>query len=251
MGRIDDVGDEPTPRVELVSVCGTLGGKMTGPRGTYTADRAAALSGVPLSTVRWWAKHEILVPSVSQTRVMLWSYADLMQLRIIHWLRQPKVGGDEHEIPASTMNAVRRARAKLASLDLELWTEQGGPSVRVDHRGKVRLATEPSLERVDDGQRALGGRANHETVLEVLAPFETDSARGPDLICPRPDLRIVPGKLGGSPHIASTRIESQSVAARTTSGLSTNKIYQLYPDVGHRAIDQAIDLERQLADVPT
>src|ERR1035437_8112356 len=129
--------------------------QMIAPRGTYTADRAAALSGVPLSTVRWWANHEILVPSVSQTRVMLWSYADLMQLRIIHWLRKPKVGKDERrEIPASTMNAVRRARGRLASLDLELWTEEGGPSVRVDHRGTVWLATEPSLERVEDSQRA-------------------------------------------------------------------------------------------------
>ncbi len=216
-------------------------------RGTYTADRAAALSGVPPSTVRWWAKHAILVPSVSQTRVMLWSYADLMQLRIIHWLRQPKVGYDEREIPASTMNAVRRARAKLASLDLELWTEDGGPSVRVDHRGTVWLATEPSLERVDDGQRALGGQDTDDTVLEVLAPFETRGARGPDLMRPRPQLRIVPGKLGGSPHIAHTRVESQSIAALTASGLATAKVYELYPDIDRPAIDQAIDLEQQLA----
>jgi uncharacterized protein (DUF433 family) len=220
---------------------------MIGPRGAYPADRAAALSGVPLSTVRWWAKHDILVPSVSQTRVMLWSYADLMQLRIIHWLRQPKVGTDEREIPPSTMNAVRRAREELASLDLELWTEDGGPSVRVDHRGDVWLATEPSLERVEDNQRALGGRDANDTVLEVLAPFQTESARGPDLIRPRPQLRIVPGKLGGSPHIERTRVDSQSVGALTTSGLPTAKIYELYPDIGHPAIDQAIDLENQLA----
>jgi uncharacterized protein (DUF433 family) len=220
---------------------------MTLPRGAYTADRAAALSGVPLSTVRWWAKHDILVPSVSQTRVMLWSYADLMQLRIIHWLRQPKVGKDEREIPASTLNAVRRARTKLASLDLDLWTDDGGPSIRVDHRGDVWLATQPSLERAEDSQRALGGADAEDTVLEVLAPFQTSVARGPDLVCPRPQLRIVPGKLGGSPHIRSTRIESQSVGALTASGLPTARIYQLYPDVGHPAIDQAIDLEQQLA----
>ncbi len=217
------------------------------PRGAYTADRAAALSGVPLSTVRWWAKHEILVPSVSRSRVMLWSYADLMQLRVIHWLRQPKVGEDEREIPPSTMNAVRRARAKLASLELELWTENGGPPVRVDHRGEVWIAAEASLERSQDGQRALGGPDPDDTVLEVLAPFQTSGARGPDLICPRPHLRIVPGKLGGSPHIERTRLESQDVAALTASGLPRAKIYQLYPDVGHSAIDQAIDLEEQLA----
>lgn len=178
---------------------------------------------------------------------MLWSYADLMQLRIVHWLRQPKVGKDEREIPPSTMNAVRRARAKLSSLDLELWTEDGGPSVRVDHAGTVWLTTEPSLERVEDSQRALGGRDEDDTILEVLAPFATGSARGPDLICPRPQLRIAPGKLGGSPHITRTRLESQSVAALTASGLPTAKIYELYPDIDRPAIDQAIDLEDQLA----
>lgn len=178
---------------------------------------------------------------------MLWSYADLMQLRIIHWLRQPKKGTDELEIPASTLNAVRRARTKLASLDLELWTEDGGPSVRVDHQGNVWLATEPSLERADDGQRALGGAGPGDTVLEILAPFQTSSARGPDLTHPRPHLRIVPGKLGGSPHIAHTRVESQAVGALTASGLPVAKIYELYPDVDHPSIDQAIDLEQQLA----
>lgn len=33
-----------------------------GPRGAYSADRAASLSGVPKSTVHYWARKEILVP---------------------------------------------------------------------------------------------------------------------------------------------------------------------------------------------
>jgi DNA-binding transcriptional MerR regulator len=41
------------------------------PVGAYTADRAAALSGVPKSTIHWWARNDVLVPGVSATRVML------------------------------------------------------------------------------------------------------------------------------------------------------------------------------------
>jgi DNA-binding transcriptional MerR regulator len=41
--------------------------------GAYAADRAAALSGVPQSTIHWWARNEILIPSVSAERVKLWS----------------------------------------------------------------------------------------------------------------------------------------------------------------------------------
>lgn len=54
------------------------------PRGAYTAERAAALSGVPKSTIHYWARQDILVPSVSAERVKLWSYGDLMALRTIY-----------------------------------------------------------------------------------------------------------------------------------------------------------------------
>ena len=73
-----------------------------------------------------------------------------------------------------------------------------------------------------------------------------EGTRGPEPKRPRPRLRIVPGKLGGSPHVAHTRLESQALGALATSGLSLAKIYQLYPQVEHDAIDDALDLERQL-----
>src|SRR5690349_22928317 len=106
-------------------------------RGAYTADRAAALAGVPLSTVHYWARNEILVPSVSPTRVKLWSYTDLMGLRTIYWLRQRKVTTEGWGVPATTMPAVRQALSLLRELDLALWTEDGGPSVAVDPTGEI------------------------------------------------------------------------------------------------------------------
>ena len=60
-------------------------------------------------------------------------------------------------------------------------------------------------------------------------------------------MRIVPGKLGGSPHVAHTRLESQALGALEASGLGTAKIYRLYPNIESQAIDDALDLERQLA----
>jgi hypothetical protein len=51
--------------------------------GCYDARRAAALSGVPRSTVYDWARRDIVVPSISPEREKLWSYADLMALRIV------------------------------------------------------------------------------------------------------------------------------------------------------------------------
>src|SRR5262245_13790019 len=60
------------------------------PRTAYVADRAAALAGVPKSTVHYWARTKLLVPSVSAERTKLWSYEDLMKLRTIEWLRRTK-----------------------------------------------------------------------------------------------------------------------------------------------------------------
>jgi len=215
------------------------------PRGAYPADRAAALSGVPVSTVHYWARKDILPPSISAQRVKLWSYPDLMGLRIIYWLRQTKTAPDGAEVPRTTMPAVKRALRQLAELDLSLWREDSGPMVKVDRAGNLIVIDEPDRERAHR-QRAMP--AGEEDLLDVLGTFRAiEGGRGPNLHSPRPTLRIVPGKLGGSPHVAHTRLESQAVGALAESGLPAAKIYRLYPDVDRAAIDDALDLERQLA----
>lgn len=225
---------------------------MTDRRGAYTADRAAGLSGVPVSTLHWWARHDVLPPSVSPSKIKLWSYSDLMAARIIYWLRHTKEADDGHTVPASTMPAVRQALAMLDELNLSLWSEDGGPSVRVDRAGTIHVTSDPSLERVRDQQRAIPGEDSElgfigpEEELDVLSPFTTRRAEGPDLRCPREHLRIVPGKIGGSPHVVKTRLESQALGALAQGGLPTARIYELYPQVQHAAIDEAISLEQQI-----
>lgn len=214
------------------------------PRGAYPADRAAALSGVPQSTVHYWAREAILVPSISAQKVKLWSYSDLMGLRIIYWLRQTKTAPDGAAVPRTTMLAVKRALKQLAELDLSLWSEDAGPTVNVDRGGQILVRSEPDRE-APHRQRTLP--AKEDDFLSVIDAFEAaEGARGPDLHTPRPSLRIVPGKLGGAPHVAHTRLESQALGALAESGLPLAKIYRLYPDFEHRAIDDALDLERQL-----
>jgi uncharacterized protein (DUF433 family) len=210
-------------------------------RGAYTAERAAALSGVPRSTIHYWAREEILVPSISPTKVKLWSYTDLMGLRTIYWLRKRKVGTDGWDVPASAMTAVRKALRMLRDLDLELWTEDGGPSVRVDGAGHIFLVTPDAGPETLTGQRPLDG-----DVFDLIAPFATPVSRAPDLARPRPHLRIVPGKLSGSPHIAHTRIETLAIAALADRGFDSQTIERLYPAVRPVAIVEAIDLEHQL-----
>src|SRR5262249_20399447 len=119
---------------------------MASPRGAYSADRAAALSGVPMSTVHWWARNDVLVPSISARRAKLWSYSDLMGLRIIYWLRPTKEPRDGASVPRTAMPAVRRALQQIAELDLRLWGEDTGPVVAVDRGGAVVILAEPDAE---------------------------------------------------------------------------------------------------------
>lgn len=209
--------------------------------GCYEAPRAAALSGVPVSTVYYWARTGVVVPSVSPERPKRWSYADLIGLRIVYWLRHPK----PHEsgpVPASPMNDVRRALTELDELGLDIWSssyEGSRTPLRVDRSGKVYVDAGPMVETTYR-------EGVIEETLNLLGPFEVDDGRGPNLVLPRPHLRIVPGKVSGEPHLGQSRITTQSVAALYDRFRDTDKVVSLYPDVSPEAILEAIDLEHQL-----
>ena len=107
--------------------------------GCYDARRTAALSGMSRSTVYDWARKGIVTPSISPEREKLWSYADLMALRIVSWLRQPKRLADDVR-PASAMSEVRRALAELDKSGLDLWDDSAGASpLYVDTRGQILI----------------------------------------------------------------------------------------------------------------
>jgi hypothetical protein len=92
---------------------------------------------VPRSTIHYWSRHELLAPAVSAERVKLWSYADLMGLRIIYWLRQRKTDAAGAEIPPTSMKVIRRALDRLRKLDAPLWDDQA--SVWVDGHGNLHV----------------------------------------------------------------------------------------------------------------
>ena len=209
--------------------------------GCYEARRAAALSGVPVSTVYLWARREIVVPSVSPSRQKLWSYADLMALRIVYWLRHPK-SGRAREVPAGPMPQVREALEELERRGLDIWAEnehQRGSPLRVDGGGRVHLA--------DGWSAGTGGQLPLADTLDLLGPFEIKSDRGPNLIRPRPRLRIIPGKVSGEPHLEGSRITTLTVAALGRRFGNMKSVAALYPEVNPEAITQAFELEKDLA----
>ena len=209
--------------------------------GCYEASRASALSGVPKSTVYLWARNGLVTPSVSPTRVKLWSYADLMALRIVYWLRHPKSksGG---EVPASPMTRVRGALAELDERGFDIWDDSSGDlssQLRVDASGTIWLDV--------DGVPVYEGRAALPGLLDLLGPFDLADRNGPDLRRPRPNLRIVPGRVSGEPHLARSRITTLSAAALYRNLGDFDAAAELYPGFGVEAFRDAVDFERSLA----
>jgi uncharacterized protein (DUF433 family)/DNA-binding transcriptional MerR regulator len=211
--------------------------------GCYEATRAAALSGVPLSTVYYWAKMGVVVPSISPVREKLWSYADLIGLRIVAWLRHPKTV-DHGVIPPSPMKEVRAALAFLDRSEVDLWdpSSSNTGALLVDRTGKVWVRTPDGVVTDHLGRSTLNLQADY---LELLAPYSTSGHDGPDLLRPRPRLRIVPLKVAGEPHIAGSRITSRTLAALRRRGFTSKDIADMY-GLDQPSVDQALDLERKL-----
>jgi len=220
------------------------GPRLVALEGAYPALRASVLAGVPKSTVYHWARKGVIVPSVSQTKEKLWSYGDLVGLRIVHWLRKQKLV-DEQIVAATPMKQVRITLAHLDAQGIDLWRPHadsvGSSPLLVDRSGKVLIESGDGVRDVR-GQQALG-----KVFCRLLGPFDVDGMRGPDLIRPRSHLRIIPGKLSGEPHVEDSRISSLGLYALAIRGLSLTTISSLYPSLSHTAIQQAIELEAELA----
>lgn len=200
--------------------------------GYYEASRAAALAGVPKSTLYHWAREELIVPSISATREKLWSYGDLLTLRLVRWLRTDK--------PEAARTTMRDVRKTLDHLGDALWTvDEAGravPTIKVTRAGKVIWVDGPA--ETLSGQRVFEGDE-----FDLFGPFHT----GPDLRVPRPRLRIVPGKVAGEPHLAHSRLITRDVAGLAARGFNLHEIGGLYPNEDPDALREAIDLEDELA----
>lgn len=164
----------------------------------YTAPRAAALAGVPFSTLHYWARTGLVTPSVSSIKIKRWSYADLLLLRLVEWLRRDKPS----DLPKASVKRIRAALGQIGDLRSHLMDE--GLEVYVDHSARL----------IFEGPEGLyvhlnKGLVQHlvDTRVNLIRPFEVHAGlKGPDLVEPAKTLRIIPGKLSGEPHVVSTRI---------------------------------------------
>jgi uncharacterized protein (DUF433 family) len=197
-------------------------------RGCYGAARAAALAGVPRTTVYYWARTGVVVPSVSSVREKLWSYQDLLTLRAAYWLRQRK--GQQ---PASPMREVRMALRQTVDEGLDLWSDDS-VMIRVDLAGRV------FVDRSDGSRSTVDGQA----AWDMGDTIDLLSAIGdrPGLVRPTRHVRIAPARLAGEPFLLDTRIGTQGLASLASDGYDVAMIAGLYGlPLDH--VDEALQYE--------
>ncbi|MEO6045502.1 MAG: DUF433 domain-containing protein [Tepidiformaceae bacterium] len=200
-------------------------------RGIYPAPRASALSGVPVSTLHYWARKDVLLPSASQEpRTRLWTWGDLLVLRVVHWLRSTKP-----DAKATTMAEVRQTLDAVAFHGVN--ADELADLIVVTAAGRVVFEFKDGPHIRPSGQAAL------RDVLAVVGPF---GDAGPDLLRPGDGLRIVPGKLSGEPHIEGSRISTAAVFALKQRGYSPMQMAEMYPELDERGFIEAIRLEQRL-----
>ncbi len=98
-----------------------------------------------------------------------------------------------------------------------------------------------------EGRGSSRQRVSAEITRDMLEPFSVHvGVVGPHLLQPAPQIRIIPGKLAGEPHLVDTRIETRVLSVLSTRGFDSNGLIQLYPGLDSVSIRAALKLERQL-----
>jgi uncharacterized protein (DUF433 family) len=177
---------------------------------------------------------------MAHSRPKLWSYSDLLALRLIDWLRRAK---EDFKVPRTRMSQIRTLLSSVEDL---------GESLRSD---SVKVWVEPDGDVVvsinEADYRPLGDRHLQPLIergmVDLVAAFEgTSGISAPDLARPRPTLRIIPGRLSSEPHVDGTRVGTQMIGALSRRGLDSEQIMTMYSFLSPRNVDDALSLEDQL-----
>jgi len=144
------------------------------------------------------------------------------------------------------MARIRQVIAEVESAALHIGQAIGDHKLELyaDRSGMVYVERDGVLVEAghDFSQRVAG-----DLLIDLLETFRSESEIvGPNLMKPRPGLRIIPGKLAGEPHVEGTRIETRVLAALRRRGLEPDTIVDFYPGLTRLAVDQSLDLEKQL-----
>jgi uncharacterized protein (DUF433 family) len=201
----------------------------------------SVLTGATVAQLAYWRKDTgssppLLVPEIKRSGRYLYSWADLVALRSIVYLRAEK-----------SLPRIRRAVATLRRLEADEWTHLS--RYTLIRTPRTILVRTPSGQVLDVEEQP-GTVVNEVLMADVLEPFETRTGRAvPALRAPRPGITVDPRILGGYPVLAGTRVPFDAVAALADEDLEPREITAIYPSADPEAIRDAVEFAHQVAAV--
>jgi uncharacterized protein (DUF433 family)/DNA-binding transcriptional MerR regulator len=198
--------------------------------GHYTPAEVGRLAGVSSRRIGQWARHEIILPSVSQ-HPNIYSYADAGEAVLTHYLV------DEGMKPRDLRQIIPRLRHEYGA-----WPLARAP---LFHEGKLLLVKRPDgLYDIKDPAEA---KVMKGTFVDLRAIRDALSRGGwVAYKTPRHHIEVDPDRHSGEPVIRGRRIATSRVAslAELPEGRKT-----LRDDFGltDAEIDDAIEYERDVA----
>jgi uncharacterized protein (DUF433 family)/DNA-binding transcriptional MerR regulator len=201
---------------------------------------ARYLSGATPRQLGYWRRSTrsappLIEPTARRSGRYLYSWADVVALRAIVYLRQEK-----------SLPKIRTAVGTLRELEAAEWEHLS--QYRLERTAETIVVQTPSGE-ILDLERAPGTVLESILMDDVLGPFDVEDREVPSLRQPRPLLTVDPRILGGYPVVAGSRVPFDSVAALADEGAEEAEIIELYPSVNPAAIPDALDFARHVAQV--
>lgn len=178
----------------------------------YTTKMTQYLTGATESQLNRWAREGILVPEVQKSRPKLYSFRDLVALRMIARLRS-----------TVSLQKIRLALQTLEDYDL------------TEHLSEYRFATDGKSVKVwtesgfmdvvsNPGQWEL---VNLADIYDSFVNFR--DRRVPPLLEPAEGIRISPDRLGGVPTIRDFRLPFDSVFGWVDEVVTDEELQEFYP----------------------
>ncbi|MEK6326445.1 MAG: DUF433 domain-containing protein [Actinomycetota bacterium] len=206
----------------------------------FTVPITSVLSGATPRQLGYWRRPTargaapLLVPAAKREGRYLYSWADVVALRSIVYLRQEK-----------SLHKIRKAVATLQDLESADWEHLA--EYKLVRTAQTIIVLTPKGDMLDL-ERAPGTVFDEVLMEDVLDTFETRSGQlVPALRRPRPYLTVHPQILAGYPVIADSRVPFHLVATLADDGMDAAEIVEIYPSIDARGIPDAQYFARQVA----
>lgn len=198
------------------------------------------LTGASVRQLAYWRRRTaaaapLLVPAAKESGRYLYSWADIVALRTIVYLREEK-----------SLPKIRRAVEKLRNLDADDWEHLS--NYRLVRTGGT-IVVKIQAGGLYDLEAAPGTVLPDVLMEDVLGPFEAKGRDVPPLPNPRPNIAVDPHVLDGYPVVRGSRVPFDVVAGLAEDGYEAADIVELYPSVDADAIADARDFAEQVAEV--